>query len=486
MDDFKKYLEQTGEAGYVEEVSHSIARVSGLPGAKLSELIYFETGEMGQVMTLTQEFVEVLVFARTSVQVGTRVARSGEPLKIAVGDLLIGKIMDALGRWVGRGEKQIPLSEWREVDVAASGISARKKVSRPLETGMILVDLLIPLGQGQRELVMGDRKTGKTGFVLQSLLTQLKLGRICVYAAIGKKNIEIKQAEEFFVKNGVDKNLIIVASSSHDSVGEIYLTPYTALTIAEYFRDKGKDVLVVLDDMTAHARFYRELALTARRFPGRESYPGDIFHVHSKLMERAGNFIIDGGEASITCLPVIDTVQGDVTGYIQTNLMSMTDGHIYFDSDLYFAGRRPAINPFISVTRVGYQTQSPIRRQLGGEIIKKLNDYEKIQNFVRFGAELGESTRQTLATGNRLLKLFNQSGGHLSLSTNVQTVAAALTLNGIWEGGEIGKLQENYEKIPALRKEIDDSVEKATTIDRLLALIKDKVDFWLKGGTNGQ
>ena len=388
MEDFNKYLEQNrgdGICGGNEPIYRSSI---GVAGAKLSEIVIFEEGEKGQVVGLGVGRVEVLVLARLGVKVGARVVRTGGPLKVAVGEAVMGRIMDALGNWVGGGQEKIPQDQWRPIDVVPSGIAARKKISRPLETGVSLVDLLIPLGRGQRELVMGDRKTGKTNFVMQTILTQSRLGTVCVYAAIGKNNTEIMQAESFFAKTGAVKNLVIVASSSHDTVGEIWLTPYTAMTVAEYFRDLGRDVLLVLDDMTAHAKFYRELSLTARRFPGRESYPGDIFYIHSKLLERAGCFNTTAGEAAITCLPVVDTVQGDMTGYIQTNLMSMTDGHIFFDSDLYFAGRRPAINPFVSVTRVGYQTQSHLRRELGREVVKRLNDFEKTQSFVRFGAEL--------------------------------------------------------------------------------------------------
>ncbi len=473
MDNFNKYLEATGETGYVEEMTQSIAQVSGLPGAKLSELVVFEGGEMGQVTSLGQDRVEVLVLARLGVKVGVRVVRTGGPLRIAVGEEVVGRIMNGLGHWVGGGEERIPVDQWRPIDVVPSGIAARKKISRPLETGVSLVDLLIPLGRGQRELVMGDRKTGKTNFVMQTILAQSRLGTVCVYAAIGKNNTEIMQAESFFAKTGAVKNLVIVASSSHDTVGEIWLTPYTAMTVAEYFRDKGRDVLLVLDDMTAHAKFYRELSLTARRFPGRESYPGDIFHVHSKLVERAGNFVIDEGEAAITCLPVVDTVQGDMTGYIQTNLMSMTDGHIFFDSDLYFAGRRPAINPFISVTRVGYQTQSAVRRVLGQEMVKRLNDFEKTQSFMRFGAELGEAARQVLTMGERLLRLFNQPV-QVTVAADVQTVAAAMVLAGLWDGSEAAVLQERYDKDEAVRCDLKETVDKATAMEQLIAEVREK------------
>ena len=244
---------------------------------------------------------------------------------------------------------------------------------RPMFTGMTLVDLMIPLGRGQRELVLGDRKTGKTQFLLQAALAQASVGTVCVYACIGKKKAEILRVKEFFAKEGILDKTVIVASSSQDSTGEIFTCPYTAMAVAEFFRDRGQDTLVLLDDMTTHAKFYREMSLLLRKFPGRDSYPGDIFHIHSKLLERSGNFVIkkDGNEmdVAITCLPAAETIQGDLTGYIQTNLMSMTDGHIYFDNELFFKGRRPAINPFISVTRVGYQTQTSLRKEMWAALV---------------------------------------------------------------------------------------------------------------------
>lgn len=460
MHDFKDILDKMGEVGVVSEVVQSLAKVSGLPGARTGEMIIFETGEMGQVSALMTDLVEVLVFARTSVRVGTRVTRTGEPLKVPVGESMLGKLLDGLGRGAD-GE------EMRDVDVTPEGITTRRKVNKPMETGVTIVDLLVPIGWGQRELVMGDRKTGKTHLILQSILTQARLGQVCIYTVVGKDKVEIKKSQEFFAKHGVAKNVITVATSSNDSLGEIFKCPYTAMTIAEYFRDKGRNVLVVFDDMTAHAKFYRELALLARRFPGRDSYPGDIFHIHSRLLERAGNFI----KGAITCLPVIDTVAGDMTGYIQTNLMSMTDGHIYFDSNLYFAGRRPAVNPFLSVTRVGRQTQNHLRRVLGQEILTTLNSFDKAQSFVRFGAELGESVRQMLAKGEKIMQLFNQSqyGG---MAANVQTLLAGMVLAGLWEGQDMEKIQQDYQSKPEFKKKVDEAVAGSDDLQTLAAKAK--------------
>ena len=419
-DSFKDLLEKTGEVGYVEEVVQLLVKVGGLPGAKLWEVITFASGQQGLVTALWPDQVEVLVLARAPLRVGTQVARTGAPLTVAVGEKILGQLVDGLGQGSSGGEA-------REVNVAPSGIITRKKITRQMETGMTMVDLLIPIGWGQRELIIGDRKTGKTHLILQVLLAAAKAGKVCIYVAIGKEKRDIKKSHEFFIKEGIMDHIVLVAASSHDSLGEIYLAPYVGMTIAEYFRDAGRDVLLVFDDMTAHAIFYRELSLLARRFPGRDSYPGDIFYTHSRLLERAGNFVVGAAEAAITCLPVIDTVAGDITGYIQTNLMSMTDGHIYFDSDMYFAGRRPAINPFLSVTRVGRQTQSQQQRQLATEIVVALSAYEKTQAFVRFGAELGEAARQVLATGERIRKFLSQPQfGVISIPAQMESAAAVL------------------------------------------------------------
>ena len=465
QDSFELLLEKTGEVGYVEEVVQSLVQVTGLPGAKLWEVVTFENGQQGLVMALWEEKVEVLIFSRVPMRVGTRAARTGVSLVVSVGEPTLGKIVDGLGRGSLGGET-------REVNVTPSGITTRKKISRQMETGVVMVDLLIPVGWGQRELIIGDRKTGKTHLILQALLSAAKAGKVCIYVAIGKEKRDIKRSHEFFIKEGVMGQIVLVSASSHDSLGEIYLAPYVGMTIAEYFRDLGRDVLLVLDDMTAHAVFYRELSLLARRFPGRDSYPGDIFHVHSKLLERAGNFAVNlpsgkQGEAAITCLPVIDTVAGDITGYIQTNLMSMTDGHIYFDSEMHFTGRRPAINPFLSVTRVGRQTQSKLQRKLATEMVVALANYEKTQAFVRFGAELGEAARQILAAGERIQKFLSQ-GQFGVISIPVQTAGAALVLGGLWE--EVDKMQKAYETDKAVRTVIDEIAAKAATTEEAIKL----------------
>lgn len=485
MADFSTTLKKTGEIGFVQLVTHSVVQIEGLPGAILGEAVVFESGQAGQVVSLSSSLVEVLVLSNSSVKVGTRVARTGERLAVSVGEHLLGKTVNSLGKIIGR-----PLvpdgNKWenRPVDIHALGIDHRAKVSKSFETGVVVVDLMVPVGRGQRELIMGDRKTGKSQLLFLAAVAQAKSGGICVYAAIGKKKLEIRRVEEYLDKSGALASTVIVASSSHDSAGEIHLTPYTAMTIAEYFRDQGRDVLMVLDDMTTHAKFYREVSLLGRRFPGRDSYPGDIFYTHSRLLERSGSFVLNGPttpealrgkEVAITCLPVVETTQGDFTGYIQTNLMSMTDGHIYFDSDLYFAGRRPAVNTFVSVTRVGHQTQSRLRREMYQATLDLLSNYARTQEFVRFGAELGDNSRQVLAMGDKTLTFFDQPM-HTPMPVNVQTVLWALLWAGAWDGTNGGGLITAYQSDSTLRTMVNNLVINSDSINNLVANVQTKSD----------
>ena len=489
MQDFKYYLDKNKEIGFVEKSLHTLVYISGLPRARPSEVIIFETGEVGQVLSLTEEYVEVLLLSKTRVHVGTKAARSNSHLTIDVDDSLLGKTVDSLGTPMGMS-KNTPkntkktTSLPRPIEVLPPGIDKRKNIDKSLETGVTMVDLVIPLGKGQRELVVGDRKTGKTQFLLQAVLSAALTGTIAIYAAIAKKQQDIKMIEEFFKSHGIDKSSVIVASSSADPAGEVFLTPYTAMTIAEYFRDQGKDVLIILDDLTAHAKYYREITLLARRFPGRSSYPGDIFYVHSRLLERAGNFkvnsqnikdtngqskgvaqtgqvgnpdaikakkskVIKGNGAidvSISALPVAELVMGDLSGYIQTNLMAITDGHIFFDIDLYNAGRRPPINPFLSVTRVGRQAQTPLLRDLSGQLTSFLVGVEKVSQFIHFGAELSDESRKTLALGDRVTALFNQPSDTI-IPTNMSVILLAGLWGGYWKDTKVDEMLGEFRQI---------------------------------------
>ncbi len=492
MKDFTYYLDSIGEIGYVQHLTSAIIYASGLPGIKPGEIVLFENGQRGQTLSLNPDTIEILVFSKSGMTIGTKIVRTNELLKIPVGKESLGKIIDPLGNNL---EESLPIRKptmLRAIVANPSGITERKTIKRHLSTGVPIVDLVLPLGFGQKELVIGDRKTGKSDFLLQAILTQAKLGNICVYAAIGKRKLDIKKLKDVFSKYQILNSVVIVASGSQDPIGMIYLTPYSAMTISEYFRDEGFDVLLVLDDLSTHAKFYRELALLGKRFPGRNSYPGDIFYTHASLLERAGNFATAKGERAITCLPVAETIEGDLSGYIQTNLMSMTDGHLYFDVDLFGKGRRPAINPFLSVTRVGPQTQSSVERQINREILSFLTLFERMQNFAHFGAELNESIRITLSVGQQIIKFFQQAPSAI-VPINVQIfLFCLLWINVVQKGSsyqaydkmqDLEKIIKLYETSQDFRKKLDTTIEGAESFNNLLGIIIKKKGELLRSAT---
>ena len=480
MKDFNFYLNSISEIGFVQEASSAIVYVSGLPKIKTDEIVMFETGKIGIVLSFTPQIVEVLVFSKEPISHGTKVVRTNEFLKIPVGPELFGRIIDPLGNPLTAMNAYKKPSLARSINNLAAGILSRKTISKQFETGVPIVDLVMPLGFGQRELVIGDRKTGKTNFLLQAILAQVKQKHICIYAAIGKKRLDIKDAEEFFRKRGITDKVILVATGFDDPIGLSFLVPFSAMTISEYFRDEGYDVLLVLDDLTTHAKFYREISLLGKRFPGRNSYPGDTFYTHAKLLERAGNFITEKGEKAITCLPVVETVQGDLSGYIQTNIMSMTDGHLYFDSDLFAKGRRPAINPFLSVTRVGRQTQSALKRDINREILSFLTISEKMQNFTHFGAELTESTKVTLAVADKVIQFLDQAIS-ITMPINLQILLFSMLWDNILQnknivpiGKDVNKIIDSYKNKPGVSKMIDQIITDSKSFNDLLKVMREK------------
>jgi len=478
MNRFEEFLKKTGEVGYVDEMIHSVAYVSGLPEAQAYELVVFENGDFGEIISLGEHHLEVVPFSKTSLPMGSRVARTNAFLQVGVSKNLLGKSIDPLGNILEYldGDKISTQdgATYRRIDQRAPGVLERKKTDRPLETGVALVDLVIPLGKGQRQLVVGDRKTGKTNFLIQAIYNQAKQGTVCVYAAIGKKRIETKRALEVLKSKGIVNNLITVATSPADSPGLIFATPYTAMAIAEYFRDQGHDALVILDDLTAHAKYYREISLLAKRFPGRSSYPGDIFYIHSRLLERAGNF----KTGSISVLAIAELIFGDLSGYIQTNLMSMTDGHIYFDTDFYNQGRRPAINPFLSVTRVGFQAQTPLVRDLSRTLSSYMVEIEKLKDFLHFGAELSETIKAKLDLGERILAFFDQPVGDV-IPLNVSIFSIANIWAGNYRGLDIEKMRatlassvSQYELNRDYKAKIDGTLARFASFKDLVESLK--------------
>jgi len=477
---FELFLNANGEIGYVKRISSSIVFCDGLPGVKLSEIVIFENDEIGQVFSTGRNLVEIIVISKGYIKVGTKVARTGQTLKISVGDGLFGNIVSPpdIISFGDNGSDDLRL-----IEIEPLGIDKRKSIDKSFETGVTIVDLMMPLGMGQRELVIGDRKTNKTQFILQSILTQAQKGTICVYAAIGKKRTDVILFDKFIKDNKIQDKVITIASYPDDPSGLIYITPYIAMTIAEYYKDKGRDVFIALDDLTAHAKYYREISLLAGRFPGRNSYPGDIFYLHSRLLERAGNFIVatqnnKTGVASITCMPIAEMVVGDFSGYIQTNLMAMTDGHLYFDRDYYNQGKRPPINPFLSVTRVGRQAQTPLLRELSRKLTSFMVSYEKMKEFMHFGAELSEESQKMLTLGDKISGIFDQASIVQRPYTLSILMFSALWA-GYWEEKDANLLRLELKKLVNLfltnqdfRKQSENMIANSTTFNYLIDSMK--------------
>jgi F-type H+/Na+-transporting ATPase subunit alpha len=436
MDQFNQLLQQTGEYGIVYQVSHPIVFIEGLPTVKTQEVILFETGQKAEVFSINRGKIEARSFSHEPIRVGTKVTKTGQLLSIPVGDELLGHTIDPLGEPLDPTAEFIKPKNFRTLDANPVGIAGRAKLDSSMVTGTTLIDLMIPLGRGQRELVIGDRKTGKTSFILTAIKSQVHEGIICIYAAIAKKKSDIKRLQEFFESEKIMNKIIIVATSSYSSPSIIYQTPYAAMAIAEYYKDLGKDTLIIFDDLSTHAKFYRELSLLARRFPGRDSYPGDIFYIHSKLLERAGMFKHPTkGNVAISCFPVMEIVEGDLTGYVSTNVMGITDGHIYFDSNIYFQGSRPAVNIPLSVTRVGRQVSNKLTRDINKNLTIFLSKYEKMLNLSHFGQELTEETKRDLRTGDLVNEFFKQPY-QLTIPLTVQSVILSMIMQGFVDSKE--------------------------------------------------
>ena len=398
------------DTGEVVGVKGGLAVIKGFKGGMIGEGIAFEDNKKGMSVLVEEDKTMAVVFDREPIEVGLAVARTDRPLRVSVGSEMLGESWSALG-YIKEGTKD-PSSdvESREIEAEAWNLDRREKITKFLQTGVAMVDLIIPLGEGQRELLVGDQKTGKTHFLLKTMMTQARLGKICVLALIGKQRAEISKIEEMLKKEKLINKFIIVESEADASAGEIFLTPYTAMSMAEHFKEQGKDVMIGFDDLTTHAQYFREISLLAGRLPGRESYPGDVFYTQAKLLERAGNFLVKDKPVSITALGIAKTLAQDLSSYIPTNLMSITDGHLFFDKALELKGVRPAVNLFLSVTRVGRQTQPKELRELGSKALSVLKKRQELERYLRFGAEITTQVKATIDKGDKLMEFFNQTG----------------------------------------------------------------------------
>ena len=396
------------ETGTVILVGDGIARVYGLRDCMSSELLEFEDGSFGLAQNLEDETVSVAVLSDDNqIREGTRVRRTGKVLSVPVGEAMLGRIVSALGTPID-GKGPIETTETRPVEAEAPGIIERKSVSVPLQTGIKAIDSMIPIGRGQRELIIGDRQTGKTEIAVDTIINQKGTGVICVYVAIGQKSTSVVQLANQLAANGAMDYTIIVSASASESAPIQYVAPYAGCAMAEYFREQGKDVLIIYDDLSKHAVAYRALSLLIRRPPGREAYPGDVFYLHSRLLERAACVAPEYGGGSITALPIIETQAGDVSAYIPTNVISITDGQIFLETELFHAGIMPAINPGISVSRVGGSAQVKGMKKVAGELKLLYSQYRELKSFAQFGSDLDADTKSRLALGERIVEVLKQ------------------------------------------------------------------------------
>ena len=462
---FNELLDTTKEYGTIVELIYPICICSGLPGARVSEMVVFEEGGEGKVLAMNKDYVEILIFSDLHLTVGSRVARTNEFLHMKVGFELLGNVIDPLGNLLFPNPKFKSPQLKIDIDVHPEPISFRSRIKKQLVTGITLIDQLIPLGMGQRELIVGDRKTGKTGTVFSIIKNQANSGNLVIYAAIGKRSIEIKKIRQDFENAGIMDKVCIVASSSSSSPSLIDLTPYAAMGIADFLKNNKKDVLIVFDDLSTHAKFYREISLMAKKFPGRDSYPGDMFYKHAKLLERAGNYIVEKSDVSITALAIAETVEGELTDHITSNLISITDGHILFDQKSFNKGIRPAVNVFLSVTRVGKQTQSFLCRDTTRNLLSFLSKYEKAMEFSHFGSELSAESLQTLKLGDKMYKLFEQSVEEV-VPINVQLFLIATIWKNIvpdLKPVQITAVKQTIIKSYASKSEVKTFIDKITT-----------------------
>ena len=404
---YETKLEQS-EVGTVLLVGDGIARASGLDNCMVNELVQFSNGEYGMAQNLEENSVSiVLLGSDAGIREGDPVKRTGRVVSVPVGEALIGRVVDALGAPVD-GKGPIDAVKFMPIESPAPGIIEREHVSVPLQTGIKAIDAMIPIGRGQRELIIGDRQTGKTTLATDTIINQKGKDVICVYVAIGQKRSTVSQLVETLTAAGAMDYTIVVSATASEMAPLQYIAPYTGCTMGEYFMQEGKDVLVVYDDLSKHAVAYRAISLLIRRPPGREAYPGDVFYLHSRLLERAARISPDCGGGSLTALPIIETQAGDVSAYIPTNVISITDGQIYLETELFHAGIMPAVNPGISVSRVGGDAQIKAMKKVAGNLKLLYSQYRELQSFAQFGSDLDRDTRERLAQGERIVAVLKQ------------------------------------------------------------------------------
>jgi len=414
--------------GYITTIADGVAKASGLPGAKYLELVTFANGIQGVVINLEEDEAGIIVLGNyLTLKEGDEVKSTGTLLSVPVGEALLGRVINPLGETID-GKGNVTLKTRYPMEHIASGVVHRQPVTTPLQTGIKAIDAMIPIGRGQRELIIGDRSTGKTAIAVDTIINQKGENVICIYIAIGQKTARVAQVIADLEKHNAMEHTIIVAATASDPVTYQYLAPYAGCAIGEYFMDKGKDVLVIYDDLSKHAWAYRQISLTLRRPSGREAYPGDVFYLHSRLLERACRLSEARGGGSITALPIIETQAGDMSAYIPTNVISITDGQIYLESDLFNAGQRPAVNVGLSVSRVGGSAQIKAMKKVSGNLRLDLAQFRDLAAFAQFASDVDEITKKQIARGSRMMELLKQG--------QFEPIPVALQVVIMWAGSK--------------------------------------------------
>ncbi len=440
IDNFEEKVVQE-KVGQVVEVGDGIAKIAGLSDCMSSEMLEFSGGEMGVALNLEEDMIGAIVMGDcTKIKEGDSVKTTGRILEVPVGDELVGRVVDPLGQPID-GKGPIKSKVNYPVEKIAHGVLARKSVNEPVQTGIKAVDAMIPIGRGQRELIIGDRQTGKTAIAIDTIINQKGKDLICIYVAIGQKESKIAKIVAKLEETGAMDHTIVVLAGASDSASLNYLAPFAGCAMGEYFMDKGKDALIVYDDLSKHAVAYREISLLLKRPPGREAYPGDVFYLHSRLLERAAKLSDKMGGGSLTALPVIETQAGDISAYIPTNVISITDGQIFLESDLFYQGVRPAINVGLSVSRVGSSAQIKAMKKVAGKMRLEVAQYRELAAFAQFGSDLDEATKKQIERGKRLVEILKQ-GQYMPFEVENQVAIIYSAINGLLDNVDEKKIAE--------------------------------------------
>jgi len=478
IESYKSTLD-VSNVGTVLEVGDGIARIYGLSNAMSGELLTFENGVVGMALNLEENNIGAVIFGESrGIKEGSTVRGTGKVAEVPAGNELLGRVVDALGSPID-GKGDITADKYMPIERQASGIIARKPVSEPLQTGIKSIDGMFPIGKGQRKLIIGDRQTGKTAIAIDAIINQKGTGTLCVYVAIGQKRSTVAQIYKKLEETGALEYTIIVAATASESAPLQYLAPYSGVAMGEYFMDQGKNVLIVYDDLSKHAVAYREMSLLLKRPPGREAFPGDVFYLHSRLLERAAKLSDKLGGGSITALPIIETKAGDISAYIPTNVISITDGQIFLETDLFNSGFRPAINAGVSVSRVGGNAQIKAMKQVASKVKLELAQYNELLAFTQFGSDLDKATRDQLNRGARIMEVLKQAQ-YTPYAVEEQVISFYSVTNGFFDDIPVEKVR-NFEKslIESMRNN-SDILGKILDKKQLTDDLRQEIDEFIK------